>query len=205
MVKNPIDIKYKLLESINYFLPSIEYVSKRYQDWCYFMNNPKMLLWGKNMGTIRPYYDLNYEFRDILHSVKDIIADVYKSLYFVIEYYAYKRGGKQIGSKLVRTGISALKKEGVIEKNEVDMIGKLVGGRNRIAHDVHYSLQYALNNKYNIQNLLIIFSELIESECLKSDLENFNFIDIYSSRHEYFVEELGKCLNDLVCFDTIAA
>lgn len=204
MVKNPIDIKFKLIESINYFMPSIEYASKRYQYWYCLLNNPQMLWWGKNMGTIRPYYDLNYEFRDILHSVKDIIADVYKSIYFVIEFFAYKRGGKKLDSKIVSRGISALKKDGIIAKNEADMIGKLAGCRNRVAHDVHYSLQYALNNRYNIQNLLRNLLGLIESECSKSDLENFHFNDRYFTMHEHFVEELGKCLNDLVWFDAIA-
>lgn len=203
MVKNPSEIKFKLQESINFFLPSIEYVVKRYEDWCFFQRNQNMFWYYKNLGVLRPYYDLNHEFRDILHSVKDIIADAYKSLYFVVEFYAYKLAGKQDINKIMRTGIAALKKDGSIVENEAALIGKLAGCRNRIAHDVNYTLSYALDNRYQIQNVLLNFMSLIDSKCSDSDIENFCFEDRYFSMNEQFVEELAKCLSDLIWFDTM--
>lgn len=80
------------------------------------------------------------------------------------------------------------------------MLGNLAGCRNKIAHDVNYTLTYALSNGQKIQNLLTEFSRIIEGECTESELNNFNFDDRYLSMQQQFIDELAMCLNDLEYF-----
>lgn len=204
MVKEPIEIKLKLEESARHFLGEIEYSAMRYEEWQYYHNNPYMIWINKSNCSLRHYYNLNNEFRDILHAVKDVIADVYKSIYFVVEYFAYKHGGKQKTDSIVKTGIKAMTQHQMIQYDDSNMIGKMAGCRNRISHDVNYTLTYALNNRYNIHQLLINMIGIIELECSNKELEKFDFEQRYLEFQNKFIEELGDCLNDLVSFDSIA-
>lgn len=122
MVKNRIDINFKIKETIKNFQPAITYCTYRYNEWMFYRNNPQAIWYNKSIGILRPYYDLDREFQDILHAVKDIISDAFKSLHFVVEYYAFKRAGKMSLNKVFKTGLAVMKEEGMLDKNGTECL-----------------------------------------------------------------------------------
>jgi uncharacterized protein YutE (UPF0331/DUF86 family) len=205
MVEMLHDIKFELEKESRFFLSEIEYVSQRYNLYLYYKNNPFALVYAKNVGYVPTYYNMELEFRDILHSIKSIIVDAYKALYLVVEYFAYMRTGKQKDYKIVSNGMTVMKKEGVINAKEAKLIGQFAGSRNRIMHDVNFSIQFALINKYQIQNLLTHFLGAINSLINENGMNKNDFEERFVLNNNFFIGELSKCLNDLIIHDSLVS
>ncbi len=197
MVKSPLEINYKIKETLKNFLPSLEYCSHRYNTWLFYRNNPQYIWYNKNIGILNTYFDVDREFQDILHVIKDIILDAHKDLYNLIEYYAFKSAGKINQNRVFAKGLAVMNQKNHLDKEKTDLLGELSGCRNKIAHDVNYTLSYALNNRQNIHNLLVYFLGLIENECNPFEMKMFDFDERYTRMQQQFVNEIGMCLNDL--------